>query len=166
MNAPARPPSNVIECRDAHLYWLCERMRPDEIDQYVALTGAEGFDPMIAARGMCNSGGLRFTVLQRDGLPAAAGGYIEVEPGVWQSWMVGTPEGWAEQWRSITKAVRWLMAGLFESGARRLETSALADRTEAREWYERGLGLQYEGTWRARAHDGRDVVCYSRVAED
>jgi hypothetical protein len=162
---PSRPPSNVIECRDPHLYYLCERMRPDEIEQYLALTGAAAFVPEVAARGFAAIGGLRFTVLGPDGFPAAAGGYSEVEPGVWQSWMVGSIEGWRTSWRAMTKATLWLMDSLLDMGARRLETSALASRVAATQWYE-FLGMQYEGTWRRRAANGADVACYARVRED
>lgn len=166
MISPGQPPSNVIECRDSHLYYLCERMRPDEIEQFVALVGLERYDWQLAARNFASKPGMKFTLLDNAGLPAAAGGYEEVAPGVWQSWMVGTPEGWAEQWRSMTKAVRWLMAGMFEMGARRLQTNCIASRTKAMEWYERGLGLQLEGTWRKFASNGDDVACYAKIRED
>ena len=160
-----RPPSNIVACRNADLIWLCDRMRPDEIEQYLALTFAEKWDPEVAARGFMNTGGMKFTVLQNDGLPAAAGGYEEVQPGVWQSWMVGTPEGWAEQWRSLTKATRWLMDGLIEQGARRLQTTALASRECAIEWYERSLRMTREGTMRGYGRQGEDVAMFARLAE-
>lgn len=166
MITPSRPPSNVVPCRNAHLQYLCERMRPDEIEQYLALTGAKDYDPDVAARGFQNLNGLKFTVLGPDGLPVAAGGYEEVQPGVWNSWMVGSMEGWGTSWRSMTKATRWLMDGLFEMGARRLQTQALASRARAIEWYERSLGLQREGTLRKLGRDGEDVACFARVAED
>lgn len=163
---PVRPPSNVIVCRHAHLLYLCGVMRQDEIDQYVALTGADRYDPEVAAKGFINTQGLKFTVLMRDNTPAAAGGYEEVMPGIWQSWMVGSQAGWDEQWRSITKATRWLMGGLFEMGARRLQTNALASRTAAIEWYERGLGMVREGVWRKFGRNGEDVVAFACVRED
>lgn len=166
MNAPARPPSNVIECHDAHLYYLCDRMRADEIEQFLALAGLDRYDPQFAARNFAVKPGHKFTVLQRDGLPAASGGYEEVAPGVWQSWMVGTDAGWAEQWRSITKATRWLMEGLLDLGARRLQTNCLASRTRTIEWYQRGLGLEPEGIWRKFASNGADVACFARVRAD
>ena len=168
MIAPARPPSNVVECRHAHIVYLCGVMRPDEIEQYLALTGADKYDPDVAARGFINTQGMKFTVLMNDNTPAAAGGFEEVIPGVWQSWMVGSEAGWAEQWRSLTKATRWLMDGLFEMGARRLQTTALASRAGAIDWYTRkkgGLGMSYEGTWRRFGRNGEDVACFARIAE-
>lgn len=166
MKTPTKPPSNVVACRNTHLQYLCERMRPDEIEQYLALTDVEAYDPDVAARGFMNIAGLKFTVVDTDGLPLAAGGYWEVSQGVWQSWMVGSCDGWSTHWRSMTKAVRWLMGGLFEMGARRLQTNGLASRTKAIEWYERSLGLRREGTMRAMGRHGEDVAFFARLAED
>lgn len=160
-----KPPSNMVECKNVHLTYLCERMRPDEIEQYLSITGAKTFNAEVVSRGFMNIPGHKFTVLGKDGLPVAAGGYEEVAPGVWQSWMVGSCEGWATHWRSITKATRWLMDGLMEMGARRLQTTALASRTKAIEWYVKSLGLSYEGTWRKFGKNGEDVACFARVAE-
>lgn len=158
-----KPPQNLIACRNAHLQYLCDRMRPDEIEQYVALTHADSYDPEVAARGFMNTPGVKFTIVSRCGMPAAAGGYQEVMPGIWQSWMVGSVEGWAECWRSITKGSRWVMDGLFQMGARRLQTNALLSRTAAIEWYEQGLGLQREGVMRGMGRGGEDVVLYAAV---
>lgn len=158
-----KPPSNLVACRNAHLQYLCERMRPDEVEQYLALTQHKDFDPDLAARVMMNTPGMKFTLVGDDGLPACAGGYEEILPGIWQSWMVGSVEGWGKNWRSITKGSRWLMDGLFQMGARRLQTSALASRTQALEWYERSLGLEREGVMRAFGRNGEDVVLYSKV---
>jgi len=139
-------------------------MRPDEIEQYLAFVPAQTFDHEAAAVGFMNTPGLKFSLLGPDGFPACAGGYHEVLPGVWQSWMVGSCDGWKDGWRSITKASRWVADGLFEAGARRLQTNCLASRTRAIEWYERGLKLVREGTWRAYGLQGQDVALFSRVA--
>lgn len=80
--------------------------------------------------------------------------------------MVGTIDGWTLHWRSIITAKRWLMDGLFEMGARRLQTNALASRAEALAWYGRSLGLVREGTWRKYGRQGEDVAAFARVAED
>jgi len=140
-------------------------MRPDEIEQYVALTNADFFDPDVAARGLMNIPGVKFTLAARDGFPIVSGGYQEVNPGVWLSWMVGSMDGWDKHWRSITKATRWLMDGLLAEGARRLETVVLSSRTKTIEWYERSLGMEFEGKKRAYCRDGQDLSMYVRLAE-
>jgi hypothetical protein len=166
MNAQVcRPPKGLIACRNGHLVYLCDRMREDERLQYEALTGC-AYNPEVAATGFINLPGVKFTVIGPDGFPAASGGYHEVIPGVWQSWMVGTEEGWRTSWRLITKATRWLIEGLMAGGARRLQTTALANRTCAIEWYTRALGLKYEGTHKKFGAHGEDVVAFARVAED
>src|SRR5262249_33098205 len=121
-----RPPSCVVPFRNVHALYLCERAREDEIEQYLAITGAKEWNSEVAAAGFIGMPGMRFTLLGADNMPACAGGYHEVSPGVWQSWMVGSCDGWEHSWRSITKASRWLMDGLFEMGARRLQTNCLA----------------------------------------
>jgi hypothetical protein len=169
MTPVTKPPANLIVCKSSHILYLCDRMRDDEIAQYQALvSGQKTFEPDAAALGFMNiPGAIRFTLVDDDSVPICAGGWHEFFPGVWQSWMVGTSEGWAHHWRSITKASRWVMDGLFQqAGARRLQTNALASRTQAIEWYERSLGMTREGTWRGFGTNGEDVALFSRVRGD
>jgi hypothetical protein len=166
MTPVIHPPSNVRECRNWHIQYVCDHMRADEVDQYRAVSGAVDYRPDDAAAVFIAMPGHKFTVIGADGLPAACGGYQEVMPGVWQSWMVGTEPGWKTNWRAITKACRWVMEGLFAMDARRLQTNSLASRTQAIEWYERGLGLVREGTWREFGAQGQDFACFSRVRAD
>jgi hypothetical protein len=167
MTPITRPPSNLISCKPSHLLYLCDRMRADEREQHEAVVSGIPFDPDAAAVGMMKLlSGVSFTLVDDDSIPLVAGGWNEVFPGVWQSWMVGTEDAWKKHWRSITKGCRWLMDGLFrEAGARRLQTNALASRAQAIEWYERSLGLVHEGTMRGYGINGEDVAMFSRVAE-
>lgn len=159
--APTKPGS-VITPSLTVLTYLCERARPDEVDQFEQLTHAP-YDPEAAAVAFWRAGKWSLAVAHPNGEPAAAGGYEEVQPGVWQSWMVGTVKGWDEMWVDIHRATRFLTETLVDSGlARRLQTSALAKRTEALEWYGR-LGLEYEGTMRGAAANGEDVAWFGRV---
>lgn len=158
------PPSNLVPFRNLHAVHICDRMREDEIAQYVALTGALTWEPEVAARGFMLVPGLKFTVLNSQGLPAASGGYEQVIPGIWQSWMIGTQDGWDECWRSLTKACVWLMDGLLKGQARRLETLVLASRAPACEWYERALGMHCEGEKKMFCADGSSALMYAKVA--
>jgi hypothetical protein len=166
MISPRKPPSNVIPCKNWHITYLCEQMRPDEREQYVALSFAAAYDPEIAAANLINLQGPRFAVLGADGMPVCAGGFHEIQPGIWQSWMVGTMDGWSTHWRSMTKAARWLMQALFDNGARRLQTNALSSRTAACLWYTRSLNLKFEGVLRQYGRNGEDVSCFGRVRGD
>jgi len=139
-------------------------MREDEIEQYVALTGARQWEPEVAARGFMIAPGLKFTVIDSKGMPAASGGFEQVLPGIWQSWMIGTQAGWDECWRSITKASLWLMDGLLKGQARRLETLVHAKRTHTCEWYERALGMYCEGEKKMFCADGSSALMYAKVA--
>lgn len=159
-----KTPSNIVPCRLWHLLYLCENMRVDEIEQYMALSGAESFSPEVAAAGFYNTGGPMFSLIGKDGLPVVAGGYFQVVPGVWNSWMVGTKDGWANYWRSITKASRWMMDFMFQDmGARRLETSAITSRAEACWWFVKSLGMAEEGIRVGFGQKGEDVAIYGKL---
>ena len=124
------------------------------------------YDPEMAAKQLIGLSGVKFTGLGKDGMPIYAGGFFELRPGVWESWMVGSMEGWATHWRHMTKTARWLMQSLLDTGARRLQTSVLASRVKTCEWYVRSLGMVHEGTQRQFGRNGEDVACFSRVKGD
>ncbi len=160
-----RRPDNLLTCSMRVLIYLCENSREDEIEQYRALTGVD-YDPEEAAFAFYGYGPMRIALHGPDMKPIAAGGYHEVFPGVWQSWMVGTAEGWEKCWPSIHRGTRWLMQQVMDHGAaRRLQTNALASRKKACEWYER-LGMKREGVMRGFGAGGEDVVLYGMTQED
>ena len=163
----ARLPSNVMPCRPAHLLALAEAMRQDEQAQLMAVMGTPAYDPDTAAHWLIDtwaeSGLFALTVVGTDGMPAAAGGFHPVASGVWQAWMVGTERGWAEQWRAMTKATRWMIDRLLETQAHRVQTSAITSRVKAIEWFERSLGMQAEGVWRGFGIRGEDIAHFSRL---
>ncbi len=164
---PSAPPSNIVACRPAHLVYLSERMRDDEKAQFLAVTGHAEFSADAALAwalgALERSQGYAVTILCDDNLPAAAGGFHPVGPGVWQSWMLGTAEGWQQQWRSMTKITCWLMAKLLEQDAHRLQTSALTTRVKAIEWFERSLSFQPEGVARGYGINGESIANFSRL---
>jgi len=154
-------PASVITPSLTVLTYLCERARPDEIEQFELITHTE-YDPEAAAVGFWKAGKWALAVAHPNGEPAAAGGYEQVQPGVWQSWMVGTEKGWSEMWVDIHRATRFLTETLADSGlVRRFQTNVLAKRHEARKWYER-LGLKYEGTMIGLAANDEDIAFYGR----
>lgn len=160
-------PSYVVPCSAWHILFLVDNMRADEIEQYIALTGAETYRKDVVVSGMLNMmlTGPAFTVVGADGLPVSAGGYTEVIPGVYNSWMVGTQAGWDKYWRRITIGTRWVMDFMFEEmGARRLQTSALVSRDAACWWYQKSLKMVPEGVWVRFGRDGEDVACFARTA--
>jgi hypothetical protein len=165
-------PSYVVPCSAWHLVYLVENMRADEIEQYMALSGADEYrqDVVISTMLGLMLAGPAFTVLAPDEqgrvLPISAGGYTQVIPGVWNSWMVGTQTGWEKFWRRITIGTRWVMDFMFEQmGARRLQTNALVSRDAACWWYQKSLKMAPEGVWVAFGKNGEDVACFARVAK-
>jgi hypothetical protein len=165
-----RLPSNTVACSLLHIHYICHNMRADEIEQYVCFMGLDTYDADVAARYFHSLAGPRLTVIGPDGLPAAAGGYYEVFPGVWQSWMAGTQQGWETSWRSLTKATRWLMDHVIDHfAARRLQTSVLASRTKTIEWYVKSLKMKPQDAGRSTGATGKECrICRlaSLVSED
>lgn len=148
------------------LAYLCQRMRADEREQWCALNGVQEYDADAAARQLASLPGISFALIGGDSMPLCAGGFVEVRPGVWQSWMVGSEDGWAKDWRTITKACRKVMDNLLASDrCHRIETLCLASRDLARRWYMKALGESFEGIARGWFPDGRDAAWYAKVKE-
>lgn len=146
------------------LLMLCYDARQDEIDQYESLIGP--WDYESAALGFYQRTGVKFGLMNNDGIVVCAGGYEEVIPGVWQSWMVGTDAFWKKYWRSITKQSRWVMERLLENDdVRRIQTSALSSRKAACDWYVRGLKMKYESTCKNFGFNGEDMDVYVKFKE-
>lgn len=132
----------MVPMRQEHLEYLAANARPDEVAQWEYFQG-RAYAPSDVVAYVRLHQGPAFCVLA-DGVPVAAGGYFYVAPGRWSSWMIGTMEGWALHWRSITKAARWMMWAMFQTGAQRLETLVQPSREKTCEWYIRALGLKRE----------------------
>ncbi len=161
----SRAPSNMVVTKPQDLFWLVDRMRPDEAEQLHAFYDMQGQADVL--RFFLNKTGPAFTILDAKGIPVCAGGWESVTDGVMQSWMLGSMEAWDEHWRSITKGARWLMEELlYRRGIRRLQTNALASRAAACDWYVKGLRMEPEGVWRKFGRQGQDVACFARVAEE
>lgn len=161
---PKCPPTNVVPATNEQILYLVRHMRADEIAQFEAFFGK--WDIQQAGRFFITKPEPRFALVGKDNLPVVAGGYEEVQPDIWQSWMLGTTEGWQSQWRTITKASRWYMGELIRAGARRLQTNVLSTRMDTCEWYARGLGLKLEGVHRGLGRGGQSVSDYALVAEE
>lgn len=139
---------------------IAREMRPDEVAQYLALTGLATYHPEVAARGLIAAGGESYALVGRDGLPVLLGGFVPVRPGVVEAWAAGSVAGWAQHWIGITKACRRLMADVLTQ-AHRIETCALASRSAAHRWYERGLGMHRDGVLPGYFADGQDGIMFS-----
>ncbi len=146
------------------LLGLCCDAREDEKIQYEALVGEWNYE--AAALAFYQRPGMKFGLMDDEGVVVCAGGWEEQIPGVWQSWMVGTAPFWNKYWRSITKHSRRIMDQMLElDDVRRLQTSALASRAEACEWYIRGLKMEYESTCKQFGFNGEDMDVFVRFKE-
>lgn len=147
------------------LAYLARRMRPDEIEQDLAMTGATEYDPESAIIKMAAVPGPKFVILA-DNVPVVAGGFWQVRPGVWEGWQLGTMDGWEKHWRSITKVTRRLNDRMLAlPDVHRLQLIGLAGREKTFEWYERSLAYTREATLRGYCANGADAVMFSRTKE-
>lgn len=143
--------------------WIAARMRSDERAQFAALSGMP-YTPDVCARALANTAGPHFALVDAAGYPVLLGGFEPQRPGVYEGWLAGTDEGWAQHWRAITLHCNRRLRALFLGGAHRVQLTALATRTGAIEWYERGLKMTCEGTRPGYCADGSDAVMYGRTA--
>lgn len=141
--------------------YLAKRMRPDEIEQFLAFSGLPEYVPDVAARTWAATGGEAYALLGNDGCAIAVAGMQPVAPGVMEAWMVGTMDGWDRYWRTLTKLCRRQIDTALKS-AHRVQICSLASRVKAGEWYVRGLGMRREGLLRRYAN-GHDAVMYART---
>lgn len=167
--APALAIVPTTPCLDrprmADFDFLAHHMRPDEIAQHCALRGipVSQYDPEQAVRSLAAQNGMEFAMVAANGAPIAAGGFDYLRPGVFECWAIGTPAGWQVHWRPLTTYCRQLIDELLRTDAHRVQTVALASRTAAHEWYERGLRMQREGVLRGFFSDGQDGIMFAKT---
>lgn len=145
---------------------LAQAMRPDEEQQYLALTGFPAYDAQQSARTMIATEGPKWCLIGRDNRPIAAGGFEPARPGVWTAWGVGSLAAWERYPRALTRITRKVMAHLFDTGqAQRIHLYALESRRQAHVWYERGMRMRREGTHPRWFANGETAVCYARTID-
>lgn len=142
--------------------YLTKRMRPDEIAQFLAGSGLREYDPDIAARALAMTQGPTFVLVDAANRPVILGGFAPKRRGVFEAWLAGTLEGWEKHWRRITRECVRQMDALLRTGAHRIETYALASRTQAHAWYER-IGFAREGVLKGYFADGSDAIAFART---
>lgn len=147
------------------LVYLARNMRPDEIEQDLAMTGLTEYDPEQAILKMAAVHGPKFIILS-DYKPVVAGGFWQVRPGVWEGWQLGTMEGWDKHWWHITRVTRKLNDRMLaRPEVHRLQLYGLAGRDKTFEWYERSLGYRREATLSRYCANGADAVLFARTKE-
>jgi hypothetical protein len=140
---------------------LARDMRTDEIEQVVAVTG-EPFHPTDAAFMFAQLGGPRWTLADARGLPIACFGVEPRQAGAGRAWMIASRKGWEQHGWRMTRVVRKTLDALLVEDFERIEVMALATRWGARDWYERGLGMTFEG-YHKKWIRGHDFVTFAKV---
>lgn len=143
--------------------WITKRMRPDEIAQFLAVSGLREYDADIAARAYAMTPGPSFALIDAGNRPVILGGFVPKRRGVYEAWLAGTMDGWAQHWFRITRECVRQMDALLTLNAHRIEVCALASRVQTHAWYER-IGFRREATLTAYCADGQDAVMFARTA--
>lgn len=154
--------SRLVVATAADIACITANMRPDEIRQWLALTGAATYNADIAARTAIAAGGPAWALVDDAGRPIAVGGYHVERPGVASLWMMGTMAGWGAHWRGITRTCKRMVADLLAGGFHRVEVTSLATRECAHAWYRR-IGLTLAEPAKAWFADGSDAVTFAAV---
>lgn len=146
---------------------LAQQLPTAERTLFKALTGAE-FDTeefMVTMAELIGDSAHQYTIWAGE-KAVAAGGFLPQRPGVFRTWFIAPDWAWTEHGRDLTEVCRKTMADMFEAKlAHRIETVTLADRSEARAWYER-IGLTFEATLRGYGANGEDAVMYVAVRNE
>ena len=144
---------------------VCIRLPQDERDQLEAFTG-EPYSIDGAAIGNFTVPGPKWVAKDNDDV-IAIGGFVPLRPGVWQDFMLNTPDGFAKHWFQLTRASRRCMNAMFQSKqAHRVEcivpARRVALRPELERWY-KVLGYNREATLYGYCANGADAIIFSRV---
>jgi ribosomal protein S18 acetylase RimI-like enzyme len=142
--------------------YIARRMRRDEREQFVAFSGMGAYEPDIVARALSMLQGPTFSLVDERNVPVILGGFHPRRRGVFEAWLAGTDDAWAQHWRTITRECARQLQVLLNTTAHRVEVYSLTSRVHAHAWYER-IGLQLEATLRRYCADGSDVFVFART---
>lgn len=143
---------------------VCLRLRGDNVDEYLARTFADRFDPDRVALEFASKDGPRFVYHDANGVPVCVAGLTLKSPGVMDTWFLCTDD-FDRHVIAITRHIRFVFRAALDSTVHRIEHTALASRTMAHAWYA-VLGLKPFGVARACGKHGQDMVLFERIRGD
>jgi hypothetical protein len=144
---------------------VARRVPADQIEHFEQATGQK-WDIDGIAIGNFTQPGPKYAIL-KDGEVLAVGGFSVQRPGVVRDFFLSVPEAFdPENFRTVTRLCKRLMAHVLDSGAHRIECIVPAKRVEKMPQLERWysiLGYNFEARHHGYCADGSDALCYSRV---
>jgi hypothetical protein len=140
-------------------------MPEDEKKQVEAASG-EAFDIDSIAIGNFTAQGPKW-VLKAQDEPVLIGGFNYIRKGVWQDFLITTPDAWGANWFAVTRHCRRAMDAMFQSGqAHRIQcivpVKRLKERPELAKWY-KVIGYTREALMYGYYANGADAYSYARV---
>jgi hypothetical protein len=143
---------------------VCYRAPEDEREQYAAFSGI-AYEPERVAAELALRTGPKWVICDGD-IPILVAGFDYLRKGVWQDWMISTPEAWsARNWRGVTRYAKKVMNVMLLDSAHRLQCESLSSRIHAHKWY-KVLGLKLEGPLRGYGVGGEDALMFARLRDE
>jgi hypothetical protein len=151
----------IEPCTLGHLLEVCMNLPADERRQFQSLALRVYDGPTVAAA-LLLSPGPKFAIVTPEDSALAVTGATEERQGVWRTWFLATDKAWTGYGEAVTGIAQGLLEMMFaDYGAHRIEVVCRADRVRARRWYEKHLGLSFEGVLRHYGADKSDFALYS-----
>ena len=130
----------VFEMLPSDCIIVCQKMRRDDFDEFIATQEAQTKDDII-----------KQILAQND------------NPGVGTLWLIATDDISYRDWWYVTKFITGLINTIFEKKlCHRIQASSIGYRKHAQKWLKR-IGLEYEGNLKGFCNNGYDLLMFGKI---
>ena len=151
----------VYEMLPADCVYVCQNMRKDDFDEFIATQEAATKEDII--RKLLNQNGEQYVIYNRRNVPVIIGGTFYDNPGVATLFLVATDDISLRDWWMVTKFITELMDVMFKNKAcHRIQASSIGYRKHAQKWLEK-IGLEYEGNLKGFCNNVYDLLMYGKI---
>ncbi len=157
-----RNPLPVYPMTPEDCVYVCQRMREDDFNEFIATQEAQTKDSII--KQLLAQNGEHYTILNQKNIPVLIGGTFYDNPGVATIWLVATDEISKRDFWVTTKFITNLMTIMLSNKTcHRFQASSIGYRSVAQKWLQNKLGLEYEGKLKGFCRNGYDLLLYGKV---
>tara|TARA_R100000687_G_scaffold75001_1_gene66235 strand:+ start:304 stop:783 length:480 start_codon:yes stop_codon:yes gene_type:complete len=151
----------VFEMLPSDCIIVCQKMRRDDFDEFIATQEAQTKDDII--KQILAQNGEQYVIYNRDALPVIIGGIFYDNPGVGTLWLIATDDISYRDWWYVTKFITGLIDTMFEKKlCHRIQASSIGYRKHAQKWLKR-IGLEYEGNLKGFCNNGYDLLMFGKI---
>lgn len=140
---------------------VAKTLADDEIEQILAFGGNPHFEAV--AMSLIQSAQILYTVREAaTEEPLVVMGLVQCGAVVYRTVYLANPRVWKEHAKELTELTKNMLEDhLDKSQCMRVETMCLSKRKRARTWYEKQVGLKFDGELECYGVNGEDVALYS-----